>query len=331
MNKIGLLFCLALLFSCEREYNDNEFLGNSLNDQFGELTINSPLLTNLPETDFIQLSQQSFSASWSKNANYELRIIGENSNAIKTFSGFANSLNSENSLWRGEADDFPSFQKENCMAILSINDPDTTIYDTVFINIIETKLPPTTGLYVIQDFENDQDWTLSYETNGSDMDFSLQDDMPAVGQNYFSMRGSVPWNEWRLGEIKVNVETDLIPNITPSNLILNTAIKGPNSDIIAEDQFLEIIITESDDDQFVKQIRPIDWSGWRRIAIPYSEFDPVSEGAVRESHKIANIQYMCLSCPGVLGPQGGCEANLGVLVVTDIDFISFTENEPYQP
>ena len=111
MNKIGLLFCLALLFSCEREYNDNEFLGNSLNDQFGELIINSPLSTILPETDFIQLSQQSFSASWSKNANYELRIIGENSNAIKSFSGFANSLNSENSLWRGRLMIFHLFRR----------------------------------------------------------------------------------------------------------------------------------------------------------------------------------------------------------------------------
>ena len=46
----------------------------------------------------------------------------------------------------------------------------------------------------------------------------------------------------------------------------------------------------------------------------------------RETNKINQIEILCLSCPPVIGINGGCEANLGVLVVTDIDFISFTEN-----
>lgn len=332
MNKIGLLFCLALLFSCEREYNENEFLGNSLNDQFGELTINSPLSTNLPETDFIQLSQQSFSASWSKNANYELRIIGENSNAIKSFSGFANSLNSENSLWKGEADDFPSFQQENCMAILSINDPDTTIYDTLFINIIETKLPQT-GLHVIQNFEIiDQTDLNSFVQFGSNMDFNIVTNDAAEGDKYFRMRGEMTWNEWFLGNLVLDIEEDnSLPTLNPSSTYFNIGIISSREEQFPEDQFLEIVIRENDGDEFRASVRPIDWSSWRRIAIPYSDFESEFEGAVRETNKINQIEILCLSCPPVVGVNGGCEANQGVLVVTDIDFISFTENEPYQP
>ena len=106
MKKITLLFCLGLIFACERAYDENEFLGNSLNDQFGELKFSTPLSASGLEYNFIQVSQYNFNATWSKNANYELRIIGENSNAIKSYTGYDNSLNADNSIWRGEANDF---------------------------------------------------------------------------------------------------------------------------------------------------------------------------------------------------------------------------------
>ena len=96
MKKITLLFCLGLMFACERAYDENEFLGNSLNDQFGELKFSTPLSGSSLEYNFIQISQYNFNATWSKNANYELRIIGENSNAIKSYTGYDNSLNADN-------------------------------------------------------------------------------------------------------------------------------------------------------------------------------------------------------------------------------------------
>ena len=60
-------------------------------------------------------------------------------------------------------------------------------------------------------------------------------------------------------------------------------------------------------------------------------FESGSDIAIKETNKINQIEILCLSCPGVVGSQGGCVNNQGVLVTTDIDFISFTENEPYQP
>ena len=58
MKKITLLFCLGLIFACERAYDENEFLGNSLNDQFGELKFSTPLSASGLEYNFIQVSIQ---------------------------------------------------------------------------------------------------------------------------------------------------------------------------------------------------------------------------------------------------------------------------------
>ena len=111
---------LGLIFACERAYDENEFLGNSLNDQFGELKFSTPLSGSGLEYNFIQISQYNFNATWSKNANYELRIIGENSNAIKSYTGYDNSLNADNSIWRGEANDFPSLKRNHASNLICI-------------------------------------------------------------------------------------------------------------------------------------------------------------------------------------------------------------------
>ena len=335
MKKITLLFCLGLLFACERAYDGEEFLGNSLNDQFGELKFSTPLSGSSDlEYNFIQISQYNFNATWSKNANYELRIMGENSNAIKSYSGYDNSLNADNSIWRGEANDFPSFKEEQCQVILSVSDLDTTIYDTLNISINETK-PMQSDVYIIQDFENiDQKILMqnSFVQFGSNMDFNIQNDAAAQGQNYFRMRGEMTWNEWFLGNLVLDIEeAQNLPNLIPSTTYFNIAIVGSRQELYPEDQFLEIVIRENDGNEFRTQVRPINWSSWRNISIPYSEFESDSDAAIKETNKINQIEILCLSCPGVVGSQGGCVNNQGVLVTTDIDFISFTENEPYQP
>ena len=264
MKKITLLFCLGLLFACERAYDGNEFLGNSLNDQFGELKFSTPLSGSSDlEYNFIQISQYNFNATWSKNANYELRIMGENSNAIKSYSGYDNSLNADNSIWRGEANDFPSFKEEQCQVILSVSDLDTTIYDTLNISINETK-PMQSDVYIIQDFENiDQKILMqnSFVQFGSNMDFNIQNDAAAQGQNYFRMRGEMTWNEWFLGNLVLDIEeVQNLPNLIPSTTYFNIAIVSSRQELYPEDQFLEIVIRENDGNEFRTQVRPINWS-----------------------------------------------------------------------
>ena len=140
------------------------------------------------------------------------------------------------------------------------------------------------------------------------------------------------WNEWFLGNLVLDIdEAQTLPNLTPSTTYFNIAVVGSRQELFPEDQFLEIVIRETDGDEFRTQIRPIEWSSWRNFSIPYSEFESGSDIAIKETNKINQIEILCLSCPGVVGSQGGCVNNQGVLVTTDIDFISFTENEPYQP
>ena len=55
------------------------------------------------------------------------------------------------------------------------------------------------GVYIIQDFENIDQATLmqnSFVQFGAYMDFNIQNDLAAQGQNYFRMRGEMTWNKW---------------------------------------------------------------------------------------------------------------------------------------
>ena len=72
------------------------------------------------------------------------------------------------------------------------------------------------------------------------------------------------------------------------------------------------------------QIRPVDWLGWRYVAIPYSDFEVKSQGGdnVRTPADISAIRLQCQSCPSA---NANCPENADVDVRTDIDFVMFTE------
>ena len=128
--------------------------------------------------------------------------------------------------------------------ILSVSDLDTTIYDTLNIYINETK-PMQSGVYIIQDFENIDQATLmqnSFVQFGANMDFNIQNDFAAQGQNYFRMRGEMTWNEWFLGNLVLDInEAQTLPNLTPSTTYFNIAVVGSRQELFPEDQFLEIV------------------------------------------------------------------------------------------
>ena len=75
-------------------------------------------------------------------------------------------------------------------------------------------------VYIIQDFENIDQVTLmqnSFVQFGANMDFNIQNDFAAQGQNYFRMRGEMTWNEWFLGNLVLDIdEAQALPNLTPS-------------------------------------------------------------------------------------------------------------------
>ena len=161
----------------------------------------------------------------------------------------------------------------------------------LFLPIAEVKALQQ-GLYIIEDFETSQPFPFSLAGEGpqdQDIDnavrgekFQWGDQMEygitnngneaAKGQKYYRMRGEVSWS-YLVGLVVMPV--DDLPNIAPSNIFFNMAIAGARDSIYPSEQKLKIDIYENDDDIFTTDI-DVNWSSWKKISIPYSEFSSSS-------------------------------------------------------
>ena len=132
MKNIFLITLAFFFLSCEYK---PEYLGPSLQDQFGPLNISSELRSSMDIFDFQKAYANYFEASWSKNLNWELTLTGQSTGAIKTFSGFGSDLTVYESLWLGTANNFPSFSIEECDVELKLTDLDTTVISTTSVSL----------------------------------------------------------------------------------------------------------------------------------------------------------------------------------------------------
>lgn len=332
-----LILVLAVSFlSCERENPD--FLGGSLNDQFGELFVLDSLKSNTSAFNFSIVSPRFFEAQWSKSLNWDLSVVGLQSGANKTFSGFSNKLDLDNTSWNGSADDFPSFGTEACQATLTLSDNTDTIVMSTTVGISALK-PLQNGLKVVADFEDGLPVnTLPFVQSGAEL--LVTENSAAVGSHYLHMGGYVPY-DYLLTSVKIPVDNmDMYSSTSPLLMYFNMATIGGIIGEVPANQFLKIIIREDDGstiasgEKYSIEINPVNWSSWQLFTLPYSDFvlesAPVND--LREPGKINQIEIMCLSCPSESAPDGPtCPENDGLSVNTDIDFIAFTENESYKP
>jgi hypothetical protein len=337
MKNIFLVLLIAITFiSCER--GDSDFLGGSLNDQFGELLVLDSLKSNTSNFNFSHTSPRFFEAQWSKNLNWNLTVVGTQTGASKTFSGYSNKLDFDNTSWNGTSDDFPSFTQESCEATLTLSDNDTSLEMSTTVNIDALK-PLQDGLKVIADFEDGFPLnTLPLVQAGAKL--VITEDSAAVGSKYLHMGGYVPY-DYLLTSIKIPVqEMDMFSSTSPLLLYFNMATIGGMVGEVPANQFLKIIIREGDGatlangEKYSAEINPVNWSDWQLFSLPYSDFvlESASVNNLREPGRINQIEIMCLSCPAEEAPDGPtCPENMNLNVNTDIDFIAFTENESYKP
>ena len=338
MKNYFLTLIIAISFlSCQRE--KPEFLGGSLNDQFGELVVLEPFMSNTASFNFSIVSPRFFEAQWSKNLNWTLSIRATQTGATKIFTRYSNKLDIDNASWDGSADDFPSFMKNDvCQATLTLSDSDTIIELTTTVNVSEIKTPQD-GLKVVADFEDGLPVnSLPFVQPGAEL--AVTENSAAVGSNFLHLGGYVPY-DYLLTSIKIPVqEMDIFSATSPLLLYFNMATIGGILGEVPTNQFLKIIIREDDGsnlangEKYSMEINPVNWDTWQLFTLPYSDF--VLESApvnnLREPGKINQIEIMCLSCPAESAPDGPtCPENIDLIVKTDIDFIAFTENESYKP
>ncbi len=144
-----LLFISVLITACQHQ--TDPFDGPGLVDRFGEFQLKTDIAASRSEVDFSADQRVFFTAEFSKNINWVLRITGKESGAQKIIEGFDRELNQENATWNGTTSDLPLFREEECLVELIIPEEDslTTSVDVTITGerIYEGNL--------ITDFEQD--------------------------------------------------------------------------------------------------------------------------------------------------------------------------------
>ena len=337
MKKYLIIILSAIcFFSCEKDY-ENDYIGNSLNDQFGDLIVYDSLRSSSEIFSFQSNNRNYFEAEWSKNLNWELTITGTESNAQKMFSGFNSFLSIENSEWRGYADDFPSFKAEECIAELVLIDNESQLIMSTSITTSDLKSEQE-DIFIVADFEGGTPPQNSIEFSQAGASLSVAQGNAAKGSYYYAMGGNVSF-DYYLGSIKIPFDNNEISSEIPSALVFfNMGIIGGAFGEVPTDQFVKILARENDGDVYVTSYDPVNWSDWQLKSLSYSEFELESftdqTNGQHDPSEIFQIEVMCLSCPSSSAPDPNaplCPENEDKTVKTDIDFIAFTINEAYKP
>ena len=115
---------------------------------------------------------------------------------------------------------FLFFSEEECAIELTFENEMDTLRDT--INILSTKSYDN-GIW-FEDFEDGlpEEGLVYYNTEGGGMTFSLANDDPLLGNNYFKMGGRVNW-DWALGNIDLPVNINEVSQ-NSDNLFINIGI-----------------------------------------------------------------------------------------------------------
>ncbi len=323
---------LLLIVSCIKD-NDT-FDGPALNDIYGDFFIIDSLSVSSNAVDF-SIGQTIYcTAEFSKNVNWKLEIIGQESGAKYILEGFSRLLDATNATWTGTTTTLPMFRVENCNVLLTISDEVDSL--TSSINVLGTK---TINGFLIADFEGvlNPGWT-TFIQSGADMSFIITDEeIAAQGMSYYNMAGAVDW-DWLIGLIDIPASAygaSTFPlNSNPNNVFFNVMLAkypGLTNSIVLfqfkEDDNVDGVYTAGSEDLFSFEVKLTGKDGWQLISSKYSDLptlidgvpsDPIGNG-VYEPEKLQMISVLMLANP----VSGYAKAWM--------DLILFTENEPFIP
>jgi hypothetical protein len=334
MNKLALFALFAVvLFACRKEDQDT-FEGPSLADMFGPFFIVEELTVTPYEVDFSAGENVVFNMELSKNTDWEIQMIGENSGATRTILGNDRVLSSANATWQGEADIFPSFNLEKVYITVSFpNEAGSPVFqDSVMI----TGLKPDVG-FLITSFEEGigSTWQQFNQTTVQGV-VNCNAAEAAKGGCFYSWNGTVGW-DWAIGSVTIRPQAGQGFGLPASanNLFFNIAFKAIEN-VGTSNSFLLFWFDEDDDgdgifeqateDRFIYEY----WSNsfnWDLISRKYSDLKFDADGVPQETNgnglpepsKLVSINVFFLA-----NPQNGNSR-------AQVDHLIFTLNEPYKP
>jgi hypothetical protein len=332
-----LLLALPFFFtSCEKD----KIEGPSLNDLYGELTILESLNIVGDSADFSNNQSMYFTASFSKQVDWKIKIEGLNSGSVKIISGKSNTINQSNSTWDGSSTEIPFFIAEDCDVQLTFEMHDDTTNNQ--LNIQSPKLYNDENTVLIIDFENGFNPNFTgYFNSGAWGPFIQNNPNPnplttggsGQGTKYLEQHGTVDW-DWLIGYVDYSTELwqDVYANgenliNDPSKVYFNIMIKGDSTISIVtggpntlfklefhEDENGDGYYDSNTEDMYSYEFL-VDWNGWRMVSICYNDADKlllatIGGDAVRNPSKISNVRTLLLANPD----SGPAKADLDFLI-----------------
>ena len=343
MKRILFLIIPVLLLSISCQHETDVFDGPSLIDRFGEFRIKENLAASKTSVDFSAGENVHFTASFSKNIAWLLRITGKTSGSVKEIEGFSNELNATNSVWNGTTSQLPLFGVEDVMVDLIIPEEDS-LTETIEIGVGGTR---TYEGSLITGFETDPGASLEFgnfqfefspETGIRDNSF-----LPAgEGEKFYFFEGTDAnvANDFFVGLIRIfpsiNGEQFFsLPTTIPENLYFNSFLYGdltPNT--IAVLQFFtdsngDGTFTDGADQSFqFPGDYPISHDGWKHIHHSMAEVNERSDGtgnSISEAQlqELVAIQVLLIS-------NANGQPNPPLPVRFGLDFLTFTKDQPLE-
>lgn len=325
-----LLFIGVLFVSCQHE--TDPFDGPSLVDRFGSFQLKTGIEASRNTVDFSANEGVFFTAEFSKNISWLLRITGKESGAVKEIEGFDNNLNQANAAWNGTTTELPFFKIEDCLVELIIPEEDSLtstteisvsgarVYEGSLITDFEEDLVTPDFFFGNFEFElsnltgrrNDipaaqGDYFYFFEGNDnvvSNFFVGLIQIFPSVnGETYFSMPTTIPENS--------HFNFFLYHDGTPNTIAVIQFFTDTNGDGEFTDGVDQSFQLEGD--------FPLSHNGWQAYNHTMAE---VGMSETQLSQLVA-IQILLIS-------NKNSQPNPSEDVRFGIDFLTFTQDQPLE-
>ena len=215
-NYIILILLFHYLISCEKE----NYIGPPIEAQFGELIIHEPLSTDKPVgVDFSLNDTVRFFAEFSINASFNINIVGRNSGANFSISDVGNNLS--NVFWTGNSNDKFFKQYEWCDVVLSFDNSDTTLSDSILI--LGERDFSNLG-YLLTSYEDPTEYGLVNSQNTTQLQVLNNSSIAIHGSNFLDISGE--GSNTYFGATRVPLQSGSINQTDKSNIYFNGFFKS---------------------------------------------------------------------------------------------------------
>jgi hypothetical protein len=324
-----LLPIIILAFGCN--HDTDTFDGPNIIDRFGPLEVIENISSSKSSVDFAAGESVYFTAIFNKNINWQVKITGTESGAVKIIDGFDSELNAENSTWRGGTTQLPFFKAELCTVELIIPEEPTFTGSTE----VETLSTKTYEGSLFTDFETN----LGSDLFLGNFEFELtnktgrQNDIPAAqGDYYYLFEGNDNVvSNFFVGLVNISAKVTganyvTLPTTVPEDLYFNCFLYSDGTPYtIAVIQFVfdsnnSGAFEDGQDQTFqIEGDFPIQWEGWRQISHSMADVGMSEE----QLQKLVTIRVLLISDKNSQ-PNPSQEVRFG------IDYLTFTKNGPLE-